>query len=128
MTEYKQLTPVEHELMEILWKIKEGTVHDVMNLLPNDRHLAYTSVSTILRIMQQKKVLTIKKSGRTHIYQPLLSKENHASHSIRKILKQVFSGNSVNLVAHLVNEEKLSHDELNKIQALIDAKKKELPK
>ena len=126
MTE-SQLTPVEHELMEILWAIKEGTVHDVMRQLPKDRKLAYTSVSTILRILQQKKLLGIKKNGRTHIYQPLLSKENFAAHSVKKIVKQVFSGDTINLVAHLVNGELSLHD-INSIQALLDSKKKELSK
>lgn len=55
MAEKYNLTVVEHELMEILWKIGEGSVRDVMNHLSKDRALAYTSVSTILRILQQKK-------------------------------------------------------------------------
>jgi len=125
MTEQYQLTPVEYELMEILWMIKEGTVHDVMTYLPKGRDLAYTSVSTILRILQQKKILTIKKMGRKHIYLPLLTKEIYASHSIKKMVKQVFAGNSVSLVAYLVNENTLSRDELTTIQELLEVKKKE---
>ena len=60
-----QLTPVEHELMEILWILGQGTVRDVLAHLPNSRKLAYTSVSTILRILQQKKILTAKENGST---------------------------------------------------------------
>ncbi|GEM_PF-2393254 len=121
------LTPVELELMEILWSLKQGgTVHDVMAQLPTQRQLAYTSVSTMLRILQQKNVLGIKKIGRQHIYYSLLNKEKYATHSIKKIVKQVFSGNSLELVAYLVDKHRLSLDEINQLQQLLDSKKKEL--
>lgn len=120
------LTPVELELMEILWRIKEGSVHDVMLHLPRDRNLAYTSVSTMLRILQQKNVLDIKKIGRLHIYYPVLSKETYATYSINKIVKGAFSGKSAELLAYLVDKNQLSMDEINALQQLLDAKKKEL--
>lgn len=126
MTEKYQLTPVELELMDILWKIGEGTVHDVIAKLPYNRQLAYTSVSTMLRILQQKNILSAKKLNRQHIYRPLISKQLFANHSVKKIIKQVFSGNSVDLVAHLVDKNKLSLDQIQKIQELLDNKKKEL--
>ena len=120
------LTPVEHELMEILWSIQFGTVRDVMAKLPNHRQLAYTSVSTILRILQSKKILTVEKQGKQHIYKPLLSKESFASHSIHKMVQQVFSGDAVNLVAYLVNRQSLSVQEIEAIQQLLENKKKEI--
>jgi len=74
--------------------IRDGTVHAVVAELPSERKLAYTSVSTMLRILQQKNIVTIKKVSRQHIYQPLLSKDTFANHSLSKIVKQVFAGNS----------------------------------
>lgn len=126
MSEKYTLTPVEHELMDILWKIGQGTVRDVMAYLPRDRNLAYTSVSTILRILQQKKILTVEKVGRQHIYLPALSKQLFATHSVKKIVNQVFSGNSVELVAYLMNKNKLTVTDIAAIQKLLDDKKKEL--
>ncbi len=120
------LTPVELELMEILWKIDQGTVRDVMAHLSKSRKLAYTSVSTILRILQQKKILIAKKMGRQHIYLPALSKKIFAMHSVKKMVNQIFSGNSVELVAYLMDKNNLSMDELIAIQRLLDAKKKEI--
>ena|SRR3990167_9971021 len=127
MSEKYTLTPVEFELMEILWKIKQGTVRDVMAHLPKNRELAYTSVSTILRILQQKKIIAAEKiSGRQHIYIPSLDKNKFATHSINKMVSQVFAGNSVEMVAHLMNKNDLTHDDLNAIQKLLDARKKEV--
>jgi predicted transcriptional regulator len=128
MSEKYQLTPVELELMEILWKLGEGTVHDVINELPKNRNLAYTSVSTILRILEQKKILVTKKVSRQHIYRPLLSKSTFATHSVKKIVKQVFSGNSVELVSNLVGKNNLTIEEIDAIQDLLTAKKQELIK
>lgn len=125
MSEKFNLTPVEHELMDILWKIGQGTVHDVMQHLPSKRNLAYTSVSTILRILQQKKILNAKKIGRQHTYIPVLSKTTFATHSVKKILTQVFAGNSAELVSYLVNKNNLTLEEIASIQNLLDAKKKE---
>ena len=126
MSEKYNLTPVELELMDILWRIGQGTVRDVMAHLPTKRNLAYTSVSTILRILEQKKILVTKKLGRQHIYLPTLTKPVFASHSVKKIVKQVFSGNSLELVAYLVNKSNLSKDEISVIQKILDAKKKEI--
>lgn len=126
MSEKYKLTPVEHELMEILWKIGQGTVHDVMEHLPKARKLAYTSVSTMLRIMQQKKILTAEKMGRQHKYLPLLHKEKFATQSVNHMVNQVFSGSPVELVAYLMNQHKLSVQEIKEIQKLLNNKKREL--
>jgi predicted transcriptional regulator len=126
MSEKYNLTPVELELMDILWKIGQGTVRDVMAHLSRGRNLAYTSVSTMLRILQQKKILAAKKLGRQHIYVPTLSKQTFAAHSVTKIIKQVFSGNSVDLVACLVDKNDISSEEIAAIQKLLHNKKKEL--
>lgn len=126
MSEKYSLTPVELELMDILWRIGEGSVRAVMAELPKNRNLAYTSVSTILRILQEKKILTAKKLGRLHIYLPTLSKQTFATHSVNKMVNQIFSGNSVELVAYLVDKHDLSIDEISAIQKLVNAKKKEM--
>lgn len=124
MSEKYNLTPVELELMNILWEIGQGTVRDVMANLSQERKLAYTSVSTILRILEQKKILITEKLGKQHIYLPNLSKKSFAEHSVEKMINQVFSGNSVELVAHLVNTN-VSQEEIAAIQNLLDHKKKE---
>ena len=122
----QQLTPVELELMEILWKQGESTVHEVLKALPHDRQLAYTSVSTILRILQQKKVVTIVKNGRQHRYVPLYSQADFTAQSVKKVVKQAFSGSSAQLVAYLVQGNALSAAELEAVAALLKAKKQEL--
>ena len=126
MSEKNSLTPVERELMEILWQLGKGTVREVMVQLPAKRNLAYTSVSTILRILEQKKIVTTKKSGRQHIYIPKISKQVFASQSVDKMVKQIFAGDAIELVSYLVKKNNLSEQEITRIQTLLEVKKKEL--
>lgn len=122
----QQLTPVELELMEILWRQGASTVHEVLAALPQDRQLAYTSVSTMLRILQQKNIVGVEKHGRQHHYVPLFSKADFTAQSVKKVIKQAFSGSSAELVAYLVKENELSRAELEAVAALLKAKKQEL--
>lgn len=126
MSDKHQLTPVEHELMEILWHLGEGTVRDVLANLPTNRQLAYTSVSTILRILEQKKVLRAIKDGKQHIYRPLLSKEVFATHTVNSVVKQIFAGKSSDLVAYLVDNTDLTATDIDALHAMLENKKKEL--
>ena len=78
----KTLTEVELELMTILWRIGGGTVNDVLEALPPTRPLAYTSVATILRILEQKGVLGTDKVGRGHRYQPLVPQDTYQAFAL----------------------------------------------
>lgn len=128
MSDKYSLTPVEHELMEILWDLGTGTVRDVLAQLPKNRQLAYTSVSTILRILQQKKWVKAEKIGKQHSYRPILTKEKFATHSVKKMVNDVFSGSPLEMVSYLVDKQPLSIDEIDTIQKLLDEKKRELAK
>ena len=115
----KQLTDVELELMTILWHIGEGTVNQVITELSPQRELAYTSVSTILRILEQKKVVKTRKEGRGHVYIPLLMKSEYESQTVRHVVDHVFAGTPVTLVKRLLDTLNLTEKELQDIKQLI---------
>ena len=116
----KLLTETELELMNLLWQLGEGSVRDVIAALPEDRKLAYTSVSTMLRILEQKGVLDTRKVGRGHIYRPLLAREDYQARSVNHLLDKVFDGASSQLVRRLLDTRNLSEAELKAIQAMLD--------
>lgn len=122
--EEKQLTEVELELMTELWKLGEGSVNDVLEQLPKERKLAYTSVSTILRILEQKGVLKTRKEGRGHIYIPLLAKADYEAQTIQHVMKNVFDGAPVALVKQLLQTTDLKETDLAEIKALIEKMEK----
>lgn len=122
-SEDRQLTEVELELMTVLWKLGEGSVTDVLEDLPKERKLAYTSVSTILRILEQKGVLKTRKEGRGHIYIPVLLKSEYEAKTIHHVMNSVFEGAPIALVKQLLNTVPLSESDLAEIQQLLKKRK-----
>ena len=120
----KMLTDVELELMNILWRIGEGSVAGVMAELPEERDLAYTSVSTILRILEQKKILKTRKEGRGHIYIPLLSKSDYEEKTVRHVVENVFEGAPVTLIRTLLDTVSLNDEELEELRQIISKNRK----
>lgn len=118
--ESKLLTDAELELMTILWRIKEGSVADVIEGLPRGRTLAYTSVSTILRILEQKGVLRTRKEGRGHIYIPKLSKSQYEAKTVKHVVERVFDGTPVALVRQLLDSGQLKSQDLDELRKLLD--------
>ncbi len=125
MSQKIKLTEVEHEIMQILWHLSEGSVNDVLKELPKERNLAYTSVSTILRILEQKKIVTARKEKRKHIYVPLIAKNDYQHTALDKLVENVFSGKSVELVNYLIDSSKLSVEEIKSIKKMLNDKLKE---
>jgi predicted transcriptional regulator len=118
--EGKLLTETELELMNILWSLGQGSVHEVMAKLSAERNLAYTSVSTILRILEQKKFVRSEKEGRGHIYCPMISKEKYEGTSLQNLVKNVFNGTPSAMVRRLLETSDLSDEELKSIRSLLN--------
>jgi predicted transcriptional regulator len=116
----KLLTEVELELMSTLWQLDEGTVRDVLGLLPRGRSLAYTSVSTILRILEGKRLVKSRKVGKANVYRPTVSKSVYESRSVRHLVDKVFDGTPSAMVMRLLDDEGLSSDELREIQRMLE--------
>ena len=119
------LTEVELEFMTELWALGEGTVRDVMQRLPEDRKLAYTSGATILRILEQKEFVTSRKEGKSHVYIPSMEKDAYQSRSLKHLSKKLFDDTPASLVARLVNDEELTDEALGQIRALVDRRLKD---
>lgn len=116
----KPLTGVELELMNIVWHLKECTIKDVQSALPEGRDLAYTSVATIMKILEEKKFLGTRKKDRAHTYFPLLSKSEYEATALRHITHNLFQGDKTSLVMRLLDETDLSQKELESIRAFLN--------
>lgn len=118
--EQKLLTETELEFMNVIWALGEATVNDVIENLPEDRKVAYTSVSTILRILQQKNVLSARKEGRGHVYIPLLQKSDYESRTLNHVVDKVFDGTPIALVRQLLGSIKMKPEELSELKELVE--------
>jgi len=123
-TSGRLLTDVELELMTILWRLGEATVRDVMAEMPSERALAYTSVSTVIRILEQKGFVRSRPAGRTHVYGPRLSKTDYESRNLRHLVTGLFEGKPTTLVRRLVDATPLSRAELSELRELLEERLK----
>jgi predicted transcriptional regulator len=115
------LTEVELELMTAVWKRGgECTVKEVQESLPQGRDLAYTSVATVMKILEHKKVLASSKKEKAHVYRALLSKDEYESTTLKHLAQNVFEGDSGSMVMKLLNETDLSADELKAIRSFLN--------
>ena len=114
-----QLTNTELELMIILWKLKSASVKEIMSELPEDRQLAYTSVSTIIRILEKKGIVTSEKVGRGHSYRPLISQQTYEKSSVNTLVENVFNGAPLSMVKCLIEEQKLSSKDIAELKKML---------
>lgn len=115
------LTEVELELMTIVWTLEKATVKEIISKLPKDRVLAYTTVATVMKILEQKGFLKCQKDSYAHVFVPIVSKTSYESTCLEHMLTNVFDGEPVALVQRLLESKTLNQDE---IQAINSALKK----
>jgi predicted transcriptional regulator len=94
----RPLTEVELELMQHIWQLGECTIRDVHAALPKERDLAYTSVATMIKILEQKGALTSHKKERAIAIKPRISREDYEVASLKHLSESVFKGNSTSMV------------------------------
>ena len=107
----KTLTKAEEQIMQIVWKINEGFIRDIMDALPDPKQHQNT-VATILKILAEKEFIGIKVFGRQHQYYPLISKEVYSKATMKGFVKSYFDGSFAEAVSFMVKENNLSVDDL----------------
>ncbi|WP_129646953.1 BlaI/MecI/CopY family transcriptional regulator [Peristeroidobacter agariperforans] len=120
----KPLTATELEMMNVIWRIGPCSVLQVVEQLRPERELAYTSVSTIVRILEQKGYVISSKEGRGHLYDAAVSKEDYQRSTLKRMVTSVFDDTPALLVRRLLDTESLSSDDLAEIRALLRKKGK----
>lgn len=126
MTEEKILKPTEGELeiLRVLWDKKTATVRDVHEVINSYKESGYTTTLKLLQIMFEKGLVKRDDSGKTHIYEALVSKEKTQKQLVSKMVNSLFDGSSTQLVMQALGTKAPSADELNEIQQLLDNLKK----
>jgi len=110
----KELTKAEEQVMQILWKLGKGFVKDIVEQFPEPKP-AYTTVSTIVRILEDKKFIGYKAYGKTHEYYPLIEKSKYGSYTFKNLFKSYFGNSAENLISYFVKENNVSVSELDEI-------------
>jgi len=115
----KKLTKAEEQIMQVLWELEKGFVNDIVSLLPDPKP-AYNTVSTIVRILEQKGFIAHKAYGRTHEYHPLVQKEDYSREYLNNFTKNYFSNSYKALASFFAQSETFSIKELEEIKLLVE--------
>ena len=114
-----KLTDTELEIMHVVWELDGGTVRQVYEILNQQRPLAYTTVMTMMNLLEEKGHLTRRKEGRAYRYQPVRPKSQVISGMVDDFVGRVFEGSAAPLVVSLVKDKKISKKDLDEIARMI---------
>lgn len=105
--------------MKIVWDRKQATVRDVYEALLERRKVAYTTVMTMMKILEQKGHLKKSAEDKAHVYAPTRPKRQVVRGMVRDFIERVFNGSAEPLVVHLLEEKHLSDEEIREIERLL---------
>jgi BlaI family penicillinase repressor len=118
------LTEQELEIMKIVWDRGEATVRDVYESLLEHRKVAYTTVMTMMKVLEQKGHLKKATADKAHIYSPTRPKNQVIKSMVLDFVDRVFNGSAEPLVVHLVEERHLKEDEILEIERMLRDRRK----
>lgn len=116
----KLLTGLELKVMNLLWVKKQAHVKDLIEIWDEQPSPAYNTVSTVIRILEEKGFVGHEAFGRSHRYHPLMTRAEYQKRLMKNVLENVFSGSVSTMVSTLVDNEELSDSELDEIKKMID--------
>jgi BlaI family transcriptional regulator, penicillinase repressor len=119
-TPHPTLTPQELAIMKIVWRLEDATVRDVYETMREKRDVAYTTVMTMMRILEDKGYLKKTMVDRAHLYKPTKPRQQVLGGMVKDFVERVFDGAPASLLVHLAKDNKLSEKQKRLVRQLID--------
>jgi BlaI family transcriptional regulator, penicillinase repressor len=123
-TSEQSFTPLELEIMSVLWETGPSSVQTVQSRL-TARNLAYTTVQTMLNVLHRKGKVKRRMKDRAYIYQPIVSRQNAVTQAVGEMLERFFGGSADSLVLNLVESRKLTTEGIAQLQELLESERKD---
>lgn len=114
------LTDAEARIMAVLWQLQSATVSDVVAALSKKRAVTYSTVQTILRILETKRYVTHEKVARAFVYRALVDERQARRRALRHLVSRLFNGSPSLLVLNVLDDDELDPAELQQLKKLID--------
>ncbi len=113
------LTEAELRLMKILWRRGESAVNDLVAAMPDGETLAYNSVLTTIRILEQKGYVEHRQEGRAFVYRPTVGEDEASRSEVRHLINRFFGNSREQLLLSLLGDEEISAEELRRLKVAI---------
>ena len=122
LQEMKKARPsdLEMQVLGVLWARGPSTAREVLEAMPDGKERAYTSVLSVMQVMEKKGLLKHTRRGVAHVYSPAVSRNRIVRPFVHKVVSEVFAGKPSTLVQELLAEGSVSQEELTRIRKLLD--------
>lgn len=120
MKNFEKLTAKEEEVMAVLWKLKKAFVKEIQQELEGEQH--YNTVSTMVRLLEEKAYVSHQAFGKSHQYFPVVDKKAYSEKVMEQTSTRFFEGSYKNMVSFFAQQDKISEQELEEILKLIKSK------
>ena len=117
----KELTKAEEQIMQYLWKIEKGFLKDIVDQFPEPKP-AYTTISTVIRVLVKKQFINYNTYGKIHEYYPLISKNEYFRSHINSIIRNFYNGSMRNFASFFTSGKEFNITELEEIKNIIEEK------
>ena len=114
------LSKAELEIARIVWELKDASVRQVFDALPPSRDIDFTTVQTYLRRLEEKGYLNVRLEGRNRMYSPKVRAQTVIRETVGEMVDLLFGGDSMPLVRHLVEDSKLSSQDIEQLRQLLN--------
>ncbi len=119
----EELTKTEERVMQVIWKLKNCFVKDIIDALADNPKPPYNTISSVVRILEKKGYLNYKAYGKTYEYFPAITKAEYRKVFFKKMISGYFDNSVESLVSFMVKEKELSKDDIDKIKDIINKNK-----
>ena len=117
----KELTKAEEQVMQYVWKLEKAFLKDIVKEFPEPKP-AYTTISTVIRVLVKKGFIDFNAYGKIHEYYPLITKNDYFREHFKGVVKNYFSGSVSNFASFFTNNEEMNLTELEKMKKMIENK------
>lgn len=112
---------LELQVLSVLWRRGPSTVRQVLEQMPDGKKRSYTTVLSVMQVMEGKRLLSHTREGRAHVYRPAVTRKRVLGPLLRSLVTKVFGGSTREAVQHLLDETGVDEDELARIRELLDS-------
>jgi BlaI family penicillinase repressor len=110
---------LEMQVLSVLWRRGAATVREVLAAMPDGKARAYTTILSVIQVMEKKGLVSHVSEGNVHVYQARVSRQQVTGPWLRGLVRQVFGGSAASALQHLLAEERVSRQELDEIKEII---------
>jgi len=116
----KEITKAQEDILKAIWEIETGAVTDVLEKLPEPKP-AYNTVATVIKVLEKKGYVGHRTYGKTHVYYPMVSREDYANHVVKEAFTGLFKGSLQQMVSPFIGNRNISISDLEELRRMLES-------